>query len=48
MHRDIDFTLVAWNPITSIDFAAQHSPSMAKLKALIDVFALHYGRSKMF
>jgi hypothetical protein len=48
VHRGIDFKLVAVNPVPSIEGAAKYSPALAKLKALLDVFALHYGRLKMF
>jgi hypothetical protein len=48
VHRGIDFKLVAVNPVPSIEGAAKYSPAIAKLKALLDVFALHYGRLKMF
>lgn len=42
----VDFTLKQWNPTVTIDSYAPYSSKIAKLKAVIDCFALSYGRSK--
>ena len=38
--------LQKWNPGAEIDFFASHSTKIAKLKAVIDLAARYYGRSK--
>ncbi len=40
------FMMRRWNPGTEIDYYAGDSGSIAKLKAVIDIFARSYGRSK--
>ena len=42
----IDYTARMWNPMSDLDSYAPYSPKIAKLKALIDLFALNYGRSE--
>lgn len=42
----VNFALKRWNPGPEIDYYAAYSPKIAKLKKLIDLFALHYGRTK--
>jgi hypothetical protein len=37
------FTLREWNPRVSIDYYAQHSEKIAKLKAVLDILAKYYG-----
>jgi hypothetical protein len=43
---DVDYTLRTWNPIQDMESHASRSPKIAKLKALIDLFGLQYGRAK--
>lgn len=43
----VHFLLRAWNPGCDIDFCAERSPRIAKLKALLDLFYEYYGRSKI-
>lgn len=43
----VSFRIQKWNPIPEIDYYAPHSEKLAKLKAVIDLFALNYGRSKL-
>jgi hypothetical protein len=42
----VDYTLKTWNAVSYIDEYALRSPKIAKLKALIDCFALQFGRAK--
>ena len=42
----IDYTLKGSNPGAKIEFYATHSKKIAKLKAVVDLFAAYYGRSK--
>lgn len=42
----VDFVLKRWSPQVEIDFYAPYNPKIEKLRALIDIFALYYGRSK--
>lgn len=42
----VDYTLKTWNPIQKLEMYGSRSPKMAKLKALIECFALSYGREK--
>lgn len=41
----VDFVLKRWSPQVEIDFYAPYSQKIKKLQALIDIFALHFGRS---
>ena len=41
------FSLRAWNPTSEIEALAPHSENLARLKAVIDLLALYYGRLKM-
>jgi hypothetical protein len=41
-----DFSLRRWNPGPEIDFYADFSPKIRKLKEVLDAFARYYGRRK--
>jgi hypothetical protein len=40
------FSMRRWNPGAEIDYYSGHNDSIARLKAVIDLFARSYGRSK--
>ncbi len=39
------FKWKAWNPGVTIDFFAPYSPKIAKLKNVVDILALYYGKT---
>jgi hypothetical protein len=39
------FKWKAWNPGETIDFFAPYSPKIAKLKNVVDILALYYGKT---
>lgn len=44
----VDYTLTEWNPRTEIDAYATMSPQIARLKAVLDRFARHYGHTRIW
>ncbi len=43
----VHFHIQGHEPGYDIDFYAQYSPKIAKLKALLDLFSEYYGRGKL-